>query len=177
MQDLWYPYENNGVYAAKKQTTDTAFAWSQETIEGDFTLTVDITFDGKQYGDDLDDTCIILVYGDGQGWSYGNLPSLLIWSIEKNLPFHQGEDFLGSNASHLDVNGTTYQITVEVIDGAANLYVNDRKVVSGRIDEEVVQNGKIALEKFFDSRMGFTFSNIRIKPTTEINTKKENYLE
>lgn len=165
-EDLWNPYENNGIYAAKKQTSDTAFAWSEETIEGDFTLTVDITFDGKQYGDDLDDTCIILVYGDGLGWSYGNLRFLLgrDWhSIEKNLPFHQGEDFLGSNASHLDINGNTYHITVEVIDGIANLYVDDRKVVSGRLDEEVIQNGKIALEKFFDSRMGCTFSNIRIK--------------
>lgn len=163
---LWMPYEGDGIYTARKQKQDTAFAWSDEVIEGDFTLNAEITLNGSNVVDDNGDTCIILVYGDGRGWSIGNLSFLIgdSWHfIEKHLPYHDGENWLANIESNLDVENETYNVTIEVLNDVASLAIDGRKVLLAPVDDEVIRTGKIALEKFWDSNMGCSFSNIGIK--------------
>lgn len=164
--NLWMPYEEDGTYSARKQKQGTAFAWSDEIIEGDFTLNAEITLNGSNVVDDNGDTCIILVSGDGRGWSTGNLSFLIgdMWHfIEKDLPYHDGENWLAHIESNLDVESQTYNVTIEVINDIASLAIDGRKILLAPIDDEVIRTGKIALEKFWDSNMGCSFSNIRIK--------------
>jgi hypothetical protein len=163
---LWMPYEGDGSYTARKQKQDTAFAWSDEIIEGDFTLDAEITLNGSNVVDNNGDTCIILVYGDGRGWSTGNLSFLVgdVWHfIEKDLPYHDGENWLAHIESNLDVENETYTVTIEIINDIASLAIDGRKILLAPIGDEVIRTGKIALEKFWDSNMGCTFSNIRVK--------------
>ena len=52
---------------------------------------------------------------------------------------------------------------IEVIDDQASLYVDNRKVASTLIDDEINRSGRNALEKFWEVPAEFTFSNIQIK--------------
>jgi hypothetical protein len=65
-ESLWSLSEE-GSYAALNQTAETAFAWSDEIIEGDFILNVNITSPDKPAEG------VIIIYGDGWDYSYGEL--------------------------------------------------------------------------------------------------------
>jgi hypothetical protein len=56
-----------GSNTALYQVAETAFAWSDEIIDGDFILKVDITSPEDSAIHPIN--CSILVYGDGQGFS------------------------------------------------------------------------------------------------------------
>jgi hypothetical protein len=65
-ESLWSQSEE-GSYTALNQTAETAFAWSDEIIDGNFILKVDIPIPGDSAVYPIN--CSILLYGDGQGFS------------------------------------------------------------------------------------------------------------
>jgi hypothetical protein len=84
----------------------TAFVWSDEIIDGDFILKVDIT--SPDYSAIYSINCSILVFGDGQGFSYGDFGFPVgseFFTIEKHLPWHEGENWLAVYYSHLVFQG------------------------------------------------------------------------
>jgi hypothetical protein len=57
---------------------------------------------------------------------------------------------------------------LEVIDDQSSLYVDDRKVASTLIDDEINCSGRIALERFWEFTTEFTFSNFQIKTLNNV---------
>ena len=57
---------------------------------------------------------------------------------------------------------------IEVIDDQASLYVDNRKVASTLIDDEINCSGRIALEKFWEVPAEITFPNIQIKTLNNV---------
>ena len=84
------------------------------------------------------------------------------------MPWKKGENWLAVYDSHLVFQGQTHQVMLEVIDDQSSLYVDDRKVASTLIDDEINCSGKIALEKFWEVPTEFTFSNILIKTLNNV---------
>ena len=66
---------------------------------------------------------------------------------------------------------------IEVIDDQASLYVDNRKVISTLIDNEINRSGRIALEKFLEAPDEFTFSNIQIIAFLSRDALAQNYLD
>jgi len=158
-----------GSNTALYQIAETAFAWSDEIIDGDFIIKVDITSPEDSAIHPINSN--IHVYGDGQGFSYGDSGFTVgseFFTIQKHLPWHKGENSLAVCDSHLVFQGQTHQIMIEVIDDQASLYVDNRKVASTLIDDEINRSGRNALEKFWDGPAEFTFSNIQIKTLNNV---------
>jgi hypothetical protein len=154
---LWSQSED-GSYTAHAQESD-SFAWSDEIVEGDFILSLEITT--------LDDSFLgyIVVYGDGGEFSPGNLIFQIesVFAIVKDTIYVGGDVWLAEIPSNMKFQpGQTYNVTIEVIDDLASLYLDDTKVTSARIDNQVKRIGKVALLKYWDQDE-VTFSNIQIK--------------
>jgi hypothetical protein len=66
---------------------------------------------------------------------------------------------------------------IEVIDDQASLYVDNRKVISTLIDNEINRSGRIALEKFWKVPAEFTFSYILIIAFLSRDALALNYLD
>ena len=66
---------------------------------------------------------------------------------------------------------------IEVIDDQASLNVDNRKVISTLIDDEINRSGRIALEKFLEVPDEFTFSNIQIIAFLSRDALAQNYLD
>ena len=147
-----------GTYTAKGSKD--AFAWSKEQYEGNLMVSFDIESSANQASG-----CVI-VYGKGQGLSYGNLIFCVDWDgygLEKHTIYHEGENYLTFVPSDVDLKNNVYSVTIEIIDNTANMYVNGDKVLSSFFDtQEIDQSGRIGLlKKWFDPEV--TFSNIRIR--------------
>ena len=108
----------------------------------------------------------VIVYGNGQGLSYGNLIFCVDWDgygLEKHTIYHEGENYLTFVPSDVNLQNNVYSVTIEIIDDTANMYVNGDKVLSSIFDtQEIDRSGRIGLlKKWFDPEV--TFSNIRIR--------------
>ena len=84
------------------------------------------------------------------------------------MPWHKGENWLAVYDRHLVFQGQTHQVMIEVVDDQASLNVDNRKVASTLIDDEINRSGRIAFEKFWEVPAEFTFSNIQIKTLNNV---------
>jgi hypothetical protein len=137
-----------------------AFAWSTETYDGDLLVSFDLESPENQASG-----CVV-VYGNGEGLSYGNLIFCVDWDgygLEKHTIYHQGENYLAWYPSDVDLNARVYSVTIEIIDDTANMYVDEDKVLSSIFDmKEIDRSGRIGLlKKWFDPEV--TFTNVRVR--------------
>jgi hypothetical protein len=137
-----------------------AFAWSKEQYAGNLMVSFDIESSASQASG-----CAV-VYGNGQGLSYGNLIFCVDWDgygLEKHTIYHEGENYLTFVPSDVDLQNNVYSVTIDIIDDTANMYVNGDKVFSSFFNtQEIDRSGRIGLlKKWFDPEV--TFSNIRIR--------------
>jgi hypothetical protein len=148
----------DGTFTAKGSKD--AFAWSKEQYAGNLMVNFDIESSANQASG-----CLI-VYGNGQGLSYGNLIFCVDWDgygLEKHTIYHEGENYLTFVPSDVDLQNNVYSVTIEIIDDTANMYANGDKVFSSFFDtQEIDRSGRIGLlKKWFDPEV--TFSNVRIR--------------
>jgi hypothetical protein len=147
-----------GVYSAIGSKD--AFAWSTGTYQGDLLVSLDLRSPESQSSG-----CVV-VYGDGLGFSYGNLIFCVDWDgygLEKDTIYHEGENRLAWYPSPVDLKADDYSVTIEITGGVASMLVNGSQVISRSFDRrEINQSGRIGLlKKWFDPEV--RFSNIRIR--------------
>jgi hypothetical protein len=155
--DLW-TRSGDGSYTAVDQRTETAYLWSKETVEGDVMVAFDVT------SPDRSGSAIVIVYGDGTGWTRGSLFFVVgqeFYAIQKHDPF-QDSTFLRTVAGPPDFSTKVYSVRIEVVGDRATLYVDDREVCSSTFTNEINRSGRIALVKWTD-RPEIRYSNVRIR--------------
>ena len=136
-------------YSAEGGGFDT-FAWSEEIVEGDFTLKLK-----SQFGEAL-----VVIYGDGQAWSNG----CLIFHVN---PYNQGiriDTIYGGEEIWLDYKERKLAkkmraLKIEIVEDTAKLFADDILVASATIPLKAKTTGKIGLAKYWDSER-ITYSNI-----------------
>ncbi|HEY45964.1 MAG TPA: TIR domain-containing protein [Anaerolineae bacterium] len=156
--------ENSYTTIAEDLSTDT-FTWSTEIVEGDLILIAEVTSPLS----DVEGSFII--YGDGTGYSYGCLFFAYghgVAKIEKHTPYHQGENWLVLNHGDFDFEEPTHNFKIEIIGDIADFYVDDQKVASAFIPDEINRRGRIGLTQYWEEPPGVTYSNIRIKTLNKV---------
>ena len=165
---LLFNTPNDRTWSDKEENTYTAFsgypgesiAWTDETFDGDLILSLDI---GK-IGDRASGS--IIVYGDGAGFSEGNLIFTLdtgtFW-VEKHSSYHQGENFLAIYESDMDFQNLVFSVTIEIAGDKANYIIDGEKVASFFIPSEINRSGRIGLIQHWEVLDDRTYSNIMIK--------------
>ena len=127
----------------------------------DFILKADVQSEFSEYGEGM-----ILVYGDGSGWSKGCLIFNITgyWqAIRAHSIYDPDVEWLSKNEKLLDFETRdTYEMIIEVKDGIANLYVDGELAAATALRPYVNRQGHIALVKYQGSN-AVTFSNIRYK--------------
>lgn len=147
-------------YRSIAQPSQDTITWSDEIIEGDFILSAEVSHDSP------DGEAGFIIYGDGIGFSYGNL----IFSygggfsiITKHTIYHEGENWLMVNEGDFKFQGSTRVFTIEIIGEEANFYVDNQKVAFVFLPSEINRNGRIGFYQHWEVPIGVTYSNIRIK--------------
>ena len=153
---------SGGIYTAVG--SEDAFAWSLDPYQGNLSLSFDlVSSQSKSSG------CVI-VFGDGQGFSRGNLIFCVDWDgygLEKHTIYHEGENRITFIPDDVDLKDNIYSVTIEIVDDVASMVVNGDEVFSSFFDPgEIADSGRVGLlKKWFDQEI--TFSNIQIKTTIE----------
>ena len=145
-------------YSAKGDKTDT-FAWSENNIEGDFILKLDVESNFGNYGEGL-----VIIYGDGQTWSNGSLIFGIngYWqSIRIDTIYSESDDHWLDYKERI-LAKQKYTMTIEVEGENAYLYADEMLVASTIIPTKANNSGKIGLVKYWESA-DVTFSNILIQ--------------
>lgn len=133
------------------------FAWSREPITGDFEFSADVESAWSDHGE-----AMVVVYGDGQGWSPGCLIFNVtgFWqSIRAHSIYDPECDWVAMNEEELDLTRNPYRMTVRVSGGVASLLVDGREVASTPLSGDLNREGYIGLVKYGGSAP-VTFSNI-----------------
>ena len=142
-------------YSATGGKTD-AFAWSEEIVEGDFTLQLDVESDFGNYGEGL-----VIIYGDGQTWSNGCLIFSIngYWQSIRIDTIYSDNDIIWLDNTERKLAKDKYTMTIEVEGDTANLYADDILVASTFLPTKANHSGKIGLVKYWESA-DVTYSNI-----------------
>ena len=148
----------DGIYTAVG--SQDAFAWSRKAYDGNLMVSLDL-----ESPDNRASGCVV-VYGDGQDFSEGNLIFCVDWDgygLEKHTIYHEGENYLTFVHDSVDLKNTVKSVTIEILDDVASMNVNGESVFSTFFDpEEINRSGRVALlKKWFDPEV--TFSNVQIK--------------
>jgi hypothetical protein len=132
------------------------FAWSTEVVKGPFEFSADVESNWDNYGE-----AMVVVYGDGEGWSSG----CLIFNVTgywQGIRAHSIYDpetaWVAQNEQRLPA-GDSYLMTVQVTDDEARLYVNEALVLAAPLQAEHSREGYIGLVKYAGSAP-VTFRNI-----------------
>lgn len=154
----------DGRYTAVGQASTDAFAWSEETVEGDVTVRLELESPASQ-----SEGCII-IYGGGHQYSRGSLIFCIeseFFQLEKHSRYHEGENFLTYSQSNITFNNKVYPVIIEVKGDTASMYVDGEKVLSTFFDPaEFDRFGRIGLHKF-GAGSEITFSNVEMQTLGE----------
>jgi len=141
-------------------TIGATFAWSDEIIEGDFTLSAQVTSEYPYTGQ-----AGFIVYGDGYGFSDG----CLIFTygsgfalITKDTIYHEGENWLAVSEGDFVFEEPSHDFTIEIIGDLVNFYVDDQKVVSTFLPPDSKHLGRIGIYQHWESPVSVTYSNLKI---------------
>jgi len=133
-----------GVYSASGG--EDSFAWSEQPVQGDLTFSAEIKSDWGNYGE-----AMVVVYGDGQGWS----PGCLIFSITgywQSIRAHSIYDpeieWLAVREEMLDLGSERHRMTVRIAGDEASLYLDERLLLSAPLCPRCNHQGYIALAKY-----------------------------
>ena len=160
---------------AVKQHDVDAFAWSEETFEGDLIISLEmrsleqaVDLDHSEMENQfpyLDSGCVIL-YGEAPEFSQGCLIFCVNWDgyyLEKHS--HYLDEYPLSFVPITPFNQTdkVYSVTIEISGDLAIITVNGYEVLSTSFDPKEIDNsGRIGLFRNW-AEGAITFSNIRIK--------------
>lgn len=157
-ETLWSQTGNSYTTIAKPELD--SIAWSDEIIAGDFILTAEVTHTSPQ------GEALFIVYGDGIGFSdgcliinYGTGYAL----ITKHTIYHTGENWLVVNSGNFNLGEAMQIVTIEIVGGKVNVYVDSRKVASTFLTSEINTTGRIGIVQHWEAPVGATYSNIKIK--------------
>ena len=152
---LWQTPSPNVYRASGKPDT---FAWSEEIVEGDMVLQVDIDSRAP------DGEGVVVIYGNGVGWSKGCLIFNLADKFQciRAHTIYQGVQFLASAKFPMDFQNRSHRMTVEINGGRASLYADGQRRLSAFLPPDMERRGRIGLFKFWE-RPGVTYSNIVLK--------------
>ena len=171
---IWKVSGDNRYIAIKQHETD-AFAWAIKKFEGDLMVSLDLESAEKAL--DLDwnemqdqfpykDSGCIIIYGDGQEFSYGSLIFCVDWDgyyLHKHTIYHDDEPLAFVPSRPFNKTDRVYSVTIKITDDLASMYVNDDEVLSTFLDtEEINRSGRIGLFRNW-AEGEITFSNIQIK--------------
>ncbi len=145
-----------GDAAYEASAEEDVFAWSTEVIEGPFEFSADVESDWDSYGE-----AMVVVYGDGEGWS----PGCLIFNvtgywqgIRAHSIYDPAVEWVAQNEQRLPASDS-YRMTIQVTDREAQLYVDEALVLSVPLQPEHNREGYIGLLKYAGSAP-VTFRNI-----------------
>ena len=144
------------------------FAWSTEVIEGPFEFSADVESDWDNYGE-----AMVVVYGDGEGWSPGCLIFNLTgyWQgIRAHSIYDPETEWVADIERRLPASDS-YRMTIQVTDREARLYVDEALVLSAPLQPEHNREGYIGLVKYAGSAP-VTFSNIGFQDQRQAATGK-----
>ena len=150
------PSENSYNAIGLKDT----FIWTEEVYEGDLTLSYDIEI---LYGNGEWGGGAVILFGDGTGWSKGNL-IFFVNGEAQNIQLdtiYDGTVFLAYNTLTLQDNHT-YSLTIEILGKKASLFLDGEEIVSATLPTRVNRSGQIGLFKEW-AVPEVTFSNIKVK--------------
>ena len=112
------------------------------------------------------DSGCIIIYGDGQEFSYGSLIFCVDWDgyyLHKHTIYHDDEPLAFVPSRPFNKTDRVYSVTIKITDDLASMYVNDDEVLSTFLDtEEINRSGRIGLFRNW-AEGEITFSNIQIK--------------
>lgn len=142
-------------YFANGDLTD-SFAWSDEIIEGDFSLRLEIESDFDNYGEGM-----VIVYGEGQSWSLGCLIFNITgyWQAIRIDTIYGDDHWLVYNEQRLE--NKSYTMIIEIKGNTAKLFADEQLVASIMLPGNVNRRGRIGLVKYWESA-DVSFSNIQI---------------
>ena len=159
----WQQSGENTYTIIANPSSDT-IAWSDEIITGDFILTAEVSHTSRL------GAAMIIVYGDGIGFSYGNLivhyGSLTNgqgWAAFEAHSIYDDGKLLVSNNGDFYLSDEATTLTIEISDRKANLYADDQKVTSVFLPSEINHMGRIGLLQHWEQPVGANYSNIRIR--------------
>lgn len=154
---MWQRTADGGYAVSGGEDT---FAWSSQPIQGDFELSADVESDFANYGE-----AMILVYGDGLGWT----PGCLIFNITgywQSIRAHSVYDpesrTVAVREKPLDLERRRYHLTIRVAENKASLFVDERLVVSTAMSPQFNREGYLALVKWGGSAPA-TYEHIMLK--------------
>jgi hypothetical protein len=171
---LSFNIPNDTTWSRTEENTYTAFtgypghsiAWSDETIDGNLILSLDIGSTGNRASG------TIIIYGDGAEFSDGNLIFTLsngIFWVEKHTVFHEGENFLAVYESDLDFQDRIFALRIEIVDERAIYFVDGEKVASFFIPSDIRRSGRIGITQHWEELDDRTYSNIKIKTSNAVS--------
>jgi hypothetical protein len=162
-ETLWRQSGENSYTIISNPSSDT-IAWSDEIITGDFVLTAEVTHTSRR------GAAMFIVYGDGIGFSYGclmahfgSLTNGTGWAAFEAHSIYGTGNVLASDVGDYYFYEAARVITIEIIGGKANLYVDGQKVVSAFLPSEINHAGRIGIIQHWEQPVGATYSNLRIK--------------
>lgn len=160
---LTFTIPNDGIWSQPSESSYFAgsgltdsIAWSDEIIEGDFTLTLDVKSDFGNYGEGM-----VIVYGEGQSWCIGCLIFNITgyWQAVRIDTIYSDDAWLIYNENELP--NDKYSMKIEIKGSIAKLFADNKLVASIRIPIDANRSGQIGLVKYWESA-SVTFSNIQI---------------
>lgn len=160
-------------YTALDQRDTDVYAWSIENYQGNLMVSLelsssvealDLSWEDMQAQIPSQNSGCLILYGDGTTESLGSLVFCVDWDgyyIDTHYRSYQDEPL--TYLLHDNPSEQVYELTVEVIDDMASMYVNGEKVLSTFFDpEEISSSGRIGLFKYW-SDGEITFSNIQVR--------------
>jgi hypothetical protein len=157
-ETLWR--QENDCYTTIAKPSQDTIAWSDEIVDGDFILSAQVS------SEQPDGRAHFIVYGDGVGFSDG----CLIFTyqngyifIEKDTLYGTDENFLVTMEGDFGFQEPTHDFTIEIKEGAANFYVDGKKVAFTFLPPETKSLGRIGFFADWQETVGMTYSDIKIK--------------
>lgn len=149
---------SDGAYEARG-AADTVI-WSEETVDGDFELEVEISSPSSQ------GEALVIIYGDGESMAAGCLVFGVASDYQKIMADTVYEDgsVLGFSERIVDFGGSkqSHLMGIRIADRKATLTLDGTDVATAVLSDEVSSGGRVGLYKYA-GRPDVTFSNVRVR--------------
>jgi hypothetical protein len=151
--NLWRVENGRYIATGSKDT----YAWSEEQFSGNIEISMDIESSNEP------SAANIIVYGNGTSLSEGNLIFTVATDLQAVLvnSIYGDGNYLFSSLNTLDFKDQTHTVLIKIIDRKATMYIDDEKITSVYLDDNINTSGYIGLLKYWEIE-DITFSNIQI---------------
>ncbi|MHB8133517.1 MAG: toll/interleukin-1 receptor domain-containing protein [Anaerolineaceae bacterium] len=163
VSDEKYWRQTDGSYTTILRPPEDSFVWSNTNFKGD------LVFTGKVSSKNKKGQIQVVVYGNGIGFSkdcliftFGNGIAIIykesIYTGDNHLFVKEGDYYLQE---------TFQNVSIEIKDGIANFYIDDKIIASTTLPSGNNRMGRIGLLSHWEVPVGVTYSNIKIKTLGE----------